>query len=292
MKNKLIFGLTTTILGLATPVIGQTVTSVSAVAPAAQSAPNMLISDVKNGSAKHIEYELEAVAYFLFIPVTGKAVFNIDLDGDFYNMHTLVKTTGVADILVDYDMHVAASGYILDDGLRTYNYISQNNDGKKNRRVELTYGSEDVVMEAKPGFGDLGFPPATPAEKLDANDPITGFIGSAFKPRTGDNPCSETIKLFDGKQLTHMSFEYVGEADVRVKAYKGKAIECHVNVDRVAGYNEGDKGKNLSGIDGPMRMFFAEAFDGFYAPVKLIVETEDIGRITVSAKKLSIRDKE
>lgn len=288
MKMKVMTGLALAAFGLGMPVLSDT----STAAPEAAPYVNPILAEVKAGQAKRIKYELEAVAYLLFIPVTGKAEFEVFLEDDTYNMKTQVKTTGVADIFVDYDLHVAASGYIEDDGLLTYNYVSQNLDGKKDRRVELTYGRNDVEMVANPGFRDLGFPPATPEQKLEARDPITAFISAAFKPHPADNPCGETIKLFDGKQLTHMSFKYVGETKIKTKAYSGMATECHVIVDRVAGFNKGDKGKNLSGIDGPMRMFFGEPVDGFVTPVKLVVDTEDIGKITVTAKKINIENVE
>lgn len=286
MKKALMTGLAIAALGLATPVFSD-----NSAASVNADYVNPILAEAKAGQKKHIKYELEAIAYLFFIPVTGKAEFDVILDGPIYQMNTKVKTTGVADIFVDYDMNVAASGYVRDHDLMTYNYVSQNHDGKKNRRVELTYGADDVVMEANPGFSDLGFPPATPEQKLEARDPITGFISAAFRPRAATNPCGEPIKLFDGKQLTHMSFTYVGETNVKTKAYKGKAYECHVKVDRVAGFNEGDKGKNLSGIDGPLRMYFAEPIDGFVTPVKLVVDTDTaIGRITVNAKRIFVHD--
>ncbi len=288
MKKTLMTGLAIAALGLGGAVHSDPFSTAASVQT--ETGINPLLAEVKAGDSKRIQYELEAVAYFLFIPITAKGTFDVALNPDFYTINTHVKTTGVADIFVDYDMTVAASGYVRDNDLMTYNYVSQNHDGKKNRRVELTYGQDDVKMVAKPGFGDLGFPPATPEQKIEARDPLTAFIGAAFRPRPADNPCGGQIKFFDGKQLTYMSFTPIGETSVRTKAYKGKAFECHVTVNRVAGYDEDDRGTNLSGIDGPMRMFFAEPFDGFVTPVKLIVDSEDVGKITVTAKKLDLID--
>lgn len=280
MKRKLLAGLALTAFGLATPVVmGQSAT------PA-----NKVLADVKAGNAKELVYVLEAKAYFLFIPVTGRADFNVKLNGDIYTMNTRVKTTGIADIFVDYDLNVSSSGYVLDDGLQTYNYISQNNDGKKNRRVEMTYGADDVKMVATPAFGNLGFPPATPEQKLGALDPITSLIDVMFQPRSADAPCGGPLTTFDGRQLTRLSMNYVGPAQIKTKAWKGDGIECHVKMERVAGYKKGEKGGNLSGIEGPMSIYFAEVIEGTMMPVKIVVDTEDIGKITVQTSKIEMRD--
>ena len=284
MKRKLMAGLAVATLGLTVPVHSDTKPAVAATVS------NPILADVQAGSAKRLVYELEAVAYFLFIPVTGKADFDVMLDGPTYSMDARVKTTGIADIFVDYDMRIASSGYVEDDGLQSYNFVSQNFDGKKNRRVEMTYGATDVEMVATPAFGNLGFPPATPEQKLAALDPITALIDVFFQPRSSENPCGDSIKIFDGRQLTHLNFTYIGQTDISTKAYNGKGIECHVKVDRVAGYKKGDKGSNLSGIDGPMKIYFAPVYEGMMAPVKIVVDTEDIGKITVSAKKLRLED--
>lgn len=282
MKLKALAGLSLAAFAFAsTPASGQ-----------AQHPPgsNEILKEVQVGAAKRFVYELEATAWLLFIPVTGKALFDTHLEGQTYSINSAVKTTGIADIFVDYNLSLAASGYVKENGLQTYNYVSQNNDGKKNRRVEMTYGADDVVMTATPRFGDLGDPAATPEQKLMALDPLSALVSNSFEPRTPDNPCGGPLLTFDGKQLTKLTMTYQGPADIRTKAWKGKGYECHVQMERVAGYKKGDKGKNLSGIDGPMKMYFAEAIPGLTTMVKLVVDTEDIGKVTLQASKLQLID--
>jgi len=131
-----------------------------------------LLEDLKAGQAYHMDYQIKANAWFLILPITGKANFSVDLYPQAYQMRSTVKTTGLADILVNYDMQLAASGYRTDEGLQTYTYISQNNDGKKNRRVDLQYGADSFTMTAVPRFGNLGDPAETTEQVLDAKDPI------------------------------------------------------------------------------------------------------------------------
>ena len=246
------------------------------------------LEQINAGQPMRLVYDIQATAYLLFIPVTGKAEFRAELGPDVYNLRTRVKTTGIADLFVDYDMQVAASGYVTDEGLQPYSYVSQNNDGKKNRRVELIYQGDDVAMTATPAFGNLGEPPATPAQKIDAHDPISALVDFMLRPQTAENVCRGPLKTFDGRQLTHLSFEYKKMTRVNTRVFKGDAMECHVTVNRVAGYKKGDRGSNLSGIDGPMRMYIAPLGNGLHAPVKITVDTDEIGTITLEARKLRL----
>ena len=195
------------------------------------------------GEPTRLIYELRAKAWLLFIPITARASFDVEILPDTYRISSQVKTTGLAGILVNYDMHLSATGYVQDDRLETYGYVSQNRD-RKSRRVELIYGTDDVAMTAVPRFGNLGEPPATPEQKLDANDPLTALITFGLEPRApGADPCGGPIKVFDGRQLSWLNLTYAGTKEIRSKAWRGEAIECHVTLDKVAGYKAGESNK-------------------------------------------------
>ena len=147
-----------------------------------------VLAEVAEGQGTRLEYELEASAWVFILPVTGKASFDVKLRADeTYEINSRVRTTGLADVFVDYDMRLGASGYVSPERLQTYSYVSQNNDGKKNRRVELVYGDGDVAMTATPKFGNLGEPPASPPQKLEALDPISALISYGLEPRSPSN---------------------------------------------------------------------------------------------------------
>ncbi len=248
-----------------------------------------LLSSVKAGQPMRMVYELEAKAYVLFIPATGRASFNVEMNPETYVINSRVKVTGIADWFINYNLRLYASGYTRPDGLKTYSYVSQNKDGKKNRRVELTLRSPDNFdMIAVPRFGNLGDPAATPAQAYDANDPITALIHFALQPRPqSSDPCGGPMKIFDGRQLTHLHFTYAGMKRIRTKAWKGEAIECHVTMDKVAGYKKGDaNNNNLTGINGPLRMWLAPLENGVTMPIKIQADTDKIGKVTLQARKL------
>ena len=259
-------------------------------APAANAASGALLTNVKAGMPTRMVYELEAKAYIFFIPATGRATFTADLRPEDYRIDSRVKVTGIADWFVDYDMNIYAEGETRDGALRTRNYVSQNKDGKKNRRVELEMTDTDFTMVATPRFGNLGDPPATPEQVMTTNDPITALITFALEPRApGEDPCGGPLRIFDGRQLTYLHLKNAGSKRVATPVWTGDAIECHVTMEKVAGYKSGNNdpdNKNLSGIDGPLRMWLAPLDNGATVPIKIAADTKKVGEITLTARKL------
>ena len=257
-------------------------------APSARATSGALLTNVKAGTPTRMVYELQAKAYILFIPATGRATFTTELHPDSYTIDSRVKVTGIADWFVNYDMNIHAAGETRDGELKTRTYVSQNKDGKKNRRVELAIGEDDFSMTATPRFGNLGDPAATTEQVLKTNDPITALITFALEPRApGEDPCGGPIRIFDGRQLTYLYLTNAGQKRVSTPVWTGDAIECHVTMDKVAGYKKGESDNdNLTGIDGPLRMWLAPLDNGATVPIKIAADTDKIGDVTLTAKKL------
>ena len=88
------------------------------------------------------------------------------MKADRYVIKTRVRPTVRADVFVNYDMNLTAEGKTTANGLKTTKYISQNKDGKKNLRVELSMTDTGFSMTAKPKFGNLGDPAATAEQSV------------------------------------------------------------------------------------------------------------------------------
>jgi len=248
-----------------------------------------ILADIEAGQPMRMEYQIKASAWVLFLPITGKANFAVNMNEKTYSIKSKVKTTGLADILVNYDLDVAASGYTTPTGLNTYAYVSQNKDGKKNRRVDVKLLKDSFEMTATPRFGNLGDPAATTEQVLDAKDPVTALISFALEPRAeGADPCGGPLKIFDGRQLTHLHLKNEGKKNIKSEAWSGEAWECHITMDKVAGYKPGEVNKDtLTGIEGPLRMWLAPLPNGASVPVRIEADTEDIGKVTLQAAKLT-----
>lgn len=272
--------------GAAIAITGLSAADTSPVASEVLTSP--ILTNVKAGEPTRMIYELKAKARVLFIPATGRAFFDVKMSPDDYSIRSRVKVTGIADWFVNYDMHLNASGYTHNNRLRTYSYNSQNKDSKKNRKVNLTITPDDFTMEAVPRFGNLGFPPASTEQVLKTNDPITALITFALEPRAeGADPCGGPIKIFDGRQLTYLHLKNAGTKQIKSDAWKGEAIECHVTMDKIAGYDKDEQNDNLTAIDGPLRMFLAPLDNGAHVPVKIIADSKKLGKVTLQASKLS-----
>jgi hypothetical protein len=258
-------------------------------APATQPAPAVLAA-IKDGAPTRLVYELDAHAMIFIIPASGRASFTVDLKPDTYTIQSRVRTTGLADVFVNYDMALSAAGHTRKDGLKVAQYISQNRDGKKNRRVELNMTDTNFDMTATPKFGNLGDPAATKEQVVLTNDPLTALITFALEPRApGVDVCGGPIKVFDGRQLTYLHLKRGKPGTVKVKspAWSGQAIECHVTMDKVAGYKKGESNNDtLTGISGPLKMFLAPLENGAYIPVKIVADTDKIGKVTLQARTL------
>lgn len=247
-----------------------------------------LLANVKAGEPMRMIYELDARAMILIIPATGRASFDVELKPNTYTIKSRVRTTGLADVFVNYNMELASSGFVRAKELKTSGYVSQNRDGKKNRRVELSMKKDGFTMTANPRFGDLGDPAATQEQAILANDPLTALITFALEPRAkGADPCGGPIRVFDGKQLTYLHLENKGTANVKSPAWSGQAIECHVTMDKIAGYKAGEVNNDtLTGIDGPLRMYLAPLENGSHVPVRIVADTDKIGKVTLQARTL------
>lgn len=249
-----------------------------------------LLTNIKAGTPTRMVYELDAKAMVFIFPATGRASFTVDMKPDTYAIKSRVRTTGLADIFVNYDMSLNAEGKTRANGLKTTKYISQNKDGKKNRRVELTMTDTGFTMHANPKFGNLGDPAATQEQAILANDPLTALITFALEPRApGQDICGGPIKVFDGRQLTylHLKRGKAGMVKQKTSAWSGDTIECHVTMDKIAGYKKGESNNDtLTGIDGPLRMYLAPLENGTYVPVKIVADTDKIGKVTLSARTL------
>lgn len=248
-----------------------------------------ILEDIKSGKPMKLEYQIKASAWVFILPVTGKANFTAELKPDTYRIKGKVKTTGLADVLIDYDLDVAASGYVTTAGLDSYAFVSQNTDGKKNRRVDLKFLQDDFEMLAVPRFGNLGEPVATKDQVLQAKDPVTALISLALEPReAGANPCGGPVKVFDGRQLTYLHMTNHGLKAVKTDAWSGEAWECHIKMEKVAGYKAGEKNRDtLTGIDGPIRVWLAPLPNGATIPVRIEAETDDIGTVVLQTSKLN-----
>ena len=62
------------------------------------------LTSIRAGAPVRMTYELKASAWAFILPISGKASFTADLQPATFAIRSKVQTTGLADILVNYDM--------------------------------------------------------------------------------------------------------------------------------------------------------------------------------------------
>ena len=154
-----------------------------------------------------------------------------------YAAYADVRTSGLGALLKKMEIWAVSRGRVAGDGtLRPAFHVQQNTD-KKNRRVEMNYGSDAVAVDIRPRLGSQGVPPATPAERFAALDTVSALL---HMTRRGDEVCSGSVPVFDSKQRYNLRLSPVGEARVKYLGDKQPATHCHIYYEPIAGYDPED----------------------------------------------------
>ena len=161
-----------------------------------------------------------------------------------------LRTSGLLALFKKLDMRAGASGYVEGARVKPYTFQYLNTDGHKDRKVQVSWTGSEVTTTSAPVFPTLGDPPATPAQKLEAADPLTQLMRLTLTP-ANEEPCRGVMHFFDGKQRYDVSFDYRGTyaPDSRERGLGLVApVRCTIQYREVAGYKKkklADQGEGL-----------------------------------------------
>src|ERR1039458_1200680 len=118
-----------------------------------------------------------------------------------------LNSFGALALFRRFDVRATTQGQIDAGEPRPGVFHYENQDGKRDRRVEADWTGSDVAVASTPPYGDLGQPAASHAQKLTSADPLTQLMRLALASNR-TNPCGGGPHLFfDGKQLYTLAFE-------------------------------------------------------------------------------------
>ena len=200
-----------------------------------------------------------------------------------YAIEAQFRTAGLVAMIKSFTIKAGAQGLA---GLRPTAYWHQENDGHKNRRLEITYGPQNVSLTVTPPLSSMGAPPATQIQRREALDPLSALLALATLPPNDQGVrCTGTIKVFDGKKRYDLRLHSLGQAKVRTRAYKGTAEHCTVFYVPIAGFDADDK-ENKDAYEKPVHMWLASAQGGHAVPVRFAIGG-GLGKIVIEARRIT-----
>jgi len=227
----------------------------------ADNAPSQsLLTTLAPGQSRSVDISLRARIGPLEL---ARGSFKVSLTQDSYAGEATYRTSGIAASF-NNDAGVATVKGAIDEGqLKPRSFVNQETNGKK-RRITMAFQGRSVDVTAAPMWGNMGFPPATLGQKLEAVDPVTGLMElSLVTGRDAGRACGGAVKIFDGKRRYDIRTQYVGIENVSTPAYKGPATYCRGTYTEVAGFNQKKSGETRE-------------------PIRLEIWLADVGKMGVS----------
>jgi hypothetical protein len=162
-----------------------------------------------------------------------------------YRIDLSAKLTGVAAMVADVKLALAATGALRRGGPApsTYATTSANSIGSRTVRMSLDSGNVKAV-EIFPPFEDReGRIPVTEANKRNIVDPTSALIMPVpeGQPLIGPAACNRTIPVYDGYVRFDVTLHYVGVKDVSVNGYSGPVSVCSARYTPISGHKRDSK---------------------------------------------------
>jgi len=162
-----------------------------------------------------------------------------------YRVSLNVKLTGIAAVISNLKLALAASGAVHGDGLvpTTYATTSTNSQGVRTVRMSLESGNVKSV-EIVPPFEDKpGRIPVSEAHKRNVLDPTSALVMFVPKdePLVGPAACNRTIPIYDGYVRFNITLHYLETRQVSVAGYSGPVSVCRVRYTPISGHSRDSK---------------------------------------------------
>lgn len=174
-----------------------------------------------------------------------------------------LRSYGILAAFKKFNVKASARGRIEDGGPRPGLFLYDNQDGKRERKVQVTWRPREVAMTSTPVFSNLGQPPASLEQKLASADPLTQLMRLTL----ASNPttiCNGAPRFFDGKQLYALEFDHgqtlnVG-ADQRALGVTS-LVRCEVHYHEIAGFKAKPPEKRNQGLKSQITVAFGQLGD-------------------------------
>jgi hypothetical protein len=162
------------------------------------------------------------------------ADFKIDLARDHYEATSVIRTEGIAGLLMQSRWDTKTEGAVTSAGLRPANFRADVSTARGRGAVTVNWSGEDYRISAIPENRPERL--AALREKLVGGlpDPLTAMITNALTQV--DQPCRGTQRVFDGRRIFDLAFSFDQAVEIKgAPHYNGYAYRCSVRHVPVAG---------------------------------------------------------
>ncbi len=185
----------------------------------------------------------------LFLKVLDVSIEQV-LDGDGFSASAHIRTSGILALFRKLDLKAESQGRLENAVVlpKTFSYL--NTDGKKNRHVTALWSAGDVTTLSQPHYPNMGDPPATREQKLEAADPLTVLTRITVLP-PGQTPCQGVGQFYDGKQRYDIEYIYKGSAPAEARErHLGltNTLRCGLVYREVAGFKKKPPDQRSQGL--------------------------------------------
>lgn len=223
-----------------------------------------------------------------YAPVAGETSFDFTLKGyvmglrmikgrykghfddKSYQVYSDLKTSGLGAVLKKLRIWSVTNGKYDRSGLYPVSHTQQNQD-KKNRRVEMRYdyGKNAVSVDINPRLGSQGVPPASPQERFSADDVMSGILNIMMREyKLDDKFCDGKVRIFDSKQHYYLRMQPAGGKKLKYKGEKVETLGCHLYYEPINGFDPEDLPSEEE-ASAPIKTYFAKDDTvGLYVPVQ------------------------
>ena len=160
-----------------------------------------------------------------------------------YRMFVDAATDGFIGALVDARYRAESEG-VTQNAManpRRFQGISGQDDDDNGKTVTLTYRDGEAP--------DVNYVPSheAPSDPLPADmttatvDPPSAMM-TLMETLGSTGRCDAAVKVYDGKRRYNLTSGHAGDVELRATGYapySGPAVECHIGIERIAGFRKG-----------------------------------------------------
>lgn len=170
----------------------------------------------------------------------GDAAATSLLDRARYRIDVSSRLTGLAAMISDLKLALAASGSFQKGSVAPQTYATTSASSRETRTVRMSLDAGTVrAVDISPPIDDKeGRVPVTAENKRKILDPSSALIMAVpdGQPLVGPAACNRRIPVFDGYMRFDLALRFVGTRQVAVKGYTGLVSVCSVRYIPISGH--------------------------------------------------------